>query len=276
MYFKMNIDNVALIIPTYPQHYTYIYNLLDKLKSNNITIDIYLVFSNTAEYDLFTMKTEINQLILPESTITHSIVTFKKFFGLKHLSTTDKYDYFICCDSESDIIPETFTRDNINNKIKSIFENKKIYSGHTKCWVNDVNSECAKLFPNDYENLRVKMQDFHLFSWWSDVPVYRRSDLLHFFDLINYDNITRYHFDYLIYQNYLILYHEFEIINITPLTGISFSLEELNLRANDTGVLNTLIDIQYSFSWVTKSTFSMIPEFIKQQGGFMIYHLDRS
>ena len=120
------------------------------------------------------------------------------------------------------------------------------------------------------------MQDFHLFSWWSDVPVYRRSDLLHFFDLINYDNITRYHFDYLIYQNYLILYHGFEIINITPLTGITFSLEELNLRANDTGVLNTLIDIQYSFSWVTKSTFSMIPEFIKQQGGFMIYHLDRS
>ena len=40
-------------------------------------------------------------------------------------------------------------------------------------------------------------------------------------------NLVKHHFDYKIYLNYLVLYHNFEFINIT-LIGRNFSLESYN------------------------------------------------
>ena len=42
----MKIENVTFLIPIYPPHYQFIYNLINKLELNNIQIDIHLVFSN--------------------------------------------------------------------------------------------------------------------------------------------------------------------------------------------------------------------------------------
>ncbi len=268
----MKIVNIAFLIPIHPPHYHFIYNLLNKCKSNDIEIDIFLVFSNKIDYDRFNMKNEI-QPIICDVLNTNSIVTYKKFFGLKHLANS-KYDYIICCDSEIDIISDNFTNEVINNKIQNIFNNKKIYAGDVDhVGLMQITESSANIFPNNIELLKNITNNFTMYFWWSDLPVYRTIDIIPFFNMINYENIVWEHFDYIIYQCYLILYHGFEIINTTPITNLKWSLE--NLYTTDIDILNKLIDINYGFSWNTKRMYELNNFFINSQKGFLIYHLDR-
>ena len=261
-----------MLIPIYPPHYHYIYDLINKLKDKDIHIDIHLVFSNSQDYNHFTHKDKIYPIIL-ESFETNSIITYKKFVGLKQLAHST-YDYIICCDSEIDIISENFTEEIINNKIEQIFYNKKLYAGNiTGNYFTCIPEKCAQMFPGKYEYLKNITYNFTLYFWWSDLPVYRRVDLIPFFNMINYDNIVWEHFDYIIYQYYLILHDGFEIIDTTPITKISWCLEKL--YTDNIDILNALINMKYGFSWNTKNFYNLNKEFIKAQKGFIIYHLDR-
>lgn len=269
----MHIDNIAILIPIHPPNYHYMYNLINKLKEHDIHIDICLVFSNNTEYDRFTMKNEIKPIVC-EPFETKSIITYKKFFGLKHLADS-KYEYIVCCDSEIDIIPTNFTSENMNNKIKQIFDTKTIYAGDTNgnCLTKRITKNCASLFPEKMKYLEDVTKNFTLYFWWSDLPVYRRADIHPFLNMITYDAIIWDHFDYIIYQFYLILYHGFEIINTTPITKLQWSIE--TLLTNDINILNKLLDINYGFSWSRRSFYNLNKEFIESQKGFLIYHLDR-
>jgi len=268
----MLIDNVALLIPTHQPHYNLIYNLINKFKANEIFIDIFLVFSSQNDWNNFLLKDAINPLIITEPLKTNSIITFKKFFGLKKLINS-KYEYIICCDSELDFIPENFSKENLNDKINKIFNNKKIYAGDTTgVWVNIISNISANVFPDKINELKKITNDFNLYFWWSDLPVYRKSDLIHFFDTFNYENIVWHHFDHLIYQYYLILFHDFKIIDTTPITNRKWSLEGLN--TNDPLVLNKLLEIDYGFSWNNKSFYNIAKEYIIMNKGLFIYHVD--
>jgi len=268
----MKVFNVAFLIPIHPPHYHFMYNLLNKCRNNDIEVDIFLVFSNTTDYDNFNMKNEIKPIIC-DSLKTKSIVTYKKFFGLKQLANS-KYDYIICCDSEIDIVSDNFTNDVINSKIQNIFNNKKIYAGDTTGnWVTRITETSANIFPDQIDMLKNITKDFTLFFWWSDLPVYRRADIIPFFNMINYEDIIWEHFDYIIYQYYLIICHGFEIINTTPITNVNYSLEMLYI--NDIDILNKLVDIKYGFSWNSERMYRLNKSFIDSQKGFLIYHLDR-
>jgi len=104
----MNISEVAFIIPSHPPHYHYNYDFIRKLQDNNIIIDIFIVFSNQSDYEQFQLKEHIKPIIITKilylnkinvyRNMFNSIVTYKKFFGLKQLIDS-KYDYFIVCDS---------------------------------------------------------------------------------------------------------------------------------------------------------------------------------
>ena len=50
---------LAFIIPIHPKHYNYIYNLINVIFQNNIIIDIYLVFSNENDYNVFPYKSKV-------------------------------------------------------------------------------------------------------------------------------------------------------------------------------------------------------------------------
>ena len=76
-----------------------------------------------------------------------------------------------------------------------------------------VTEASANIFPNNIDVLKNITKNFTMYFWWSDLPVYRTSDIIPFFNMINYENILWEHFDYIIYQYYLILYDEFEIFN---------------------------------------------------------------
>jgi hypothetical protein len=92
--------------------------------------------------------------------------------------------------------------------------------------------------------------------------------------MINYDSITYFHFDYIIYQYYLVLFHNFIIINTTPITNTHWSLEGLN--TSDKAILYKLLEIGYDFSWNTNMLYTLDDNksFIESHKGFIIYHLD--
>jgi hypothetical protein len=129
------------------------------------------------------------------------------------------------------------------------------------------------MFEEKYEYLKDITNNFTLYFWWSDLPVYRREDIIPFLNMIKYEKLIWESFDYLIYQYYLILYHGFKIINITPITNINFSLE--NLNTNDMNILQKLIDIKYGFSWVNSKMYNLNKDFLDSQKSFLIFHLDR-
>jgi len=276
----MNIENVAFLIPIHPPKYHYIYDLLNKINVKDIQIDIYLIFSNISDYESFNIKNKIIPLILPECEtnfgLINSVITYKKFFGLKKLADS-KYEYIICCDSEIDILCNNFTNENINHKIKQIFDNKKIYAGECDdSYIVDITRSSSEIFPDNYDHLKRITNNFTLYFWWSDLPVYRTSDIKPFFDIITQDKINSLRFsqfDYIIYQYYLILFHDFEVVNTTPITNIKWSLEML--YTDDMSILNKLLDINYGFSWNTGRFYRLNQNFIESHKGFIAYHIDR-
>jgi hypothetical protein len=266
----MNITDTAFLIPIYPPHYKYMYNLISNIQSNHIYIDIYLIFSSNIDYFNFEMKDSIKHFIIPENFQTNSIITFKKFFGLKQLMYS-KYEYIICCDSEIDIILDNFTSDNITKKLDDIFINKKIYAGTIDTEATIISANLFKR--EEYDKIIEVTNNFNYFFWWSDIPVYKKSHLEYFFTKINYDNIEYNHFDYIIYQYFLILTEGFQIVNTTPITNLNWSLERLN--TTDINVFNKLQETGYGFGWITKEQFCKCIEYFTSSGSFLTYHLDR-
>ena len=210
------MNRCAFIIPIYPKHYDYFYTILPKLYN---IVDVYLVFSNTADYDAFSEKSKIKEIIMPFSP-RDGIINCKKFYGLKYLMNSS-YEYFIVCDAEIDIVTENFHPDLIYNKANDVFINKIIYGGYTKKEDNwKIMGTCANIFVGeDYAKLKSATDDFKLYTWWSNLPVYKRTHLEHFFNIVGDQdrNLTWYHFDYIIYSYYLMLYQGFNIVNVTPI-----------------------------------------------------------
>jgi hypothetical protein len=263
---------IAFIIPIHPKHYTYIYNLLELI--DTIEINLYLVFSNDYDYSIFLKKDKIKKIIIPENTNTGNIVTYKKFFALDILKDDKTYDYFIVCDAEITIIPENFNQQNILNKINKIYENKIIYAGENDSDTikNTTKSSCNLLI--DGETLEKITKKYTMYFWWSDLPVYKREHLTHFFNVVKYTSINWFHFDHIIYLSYLILHHNFNIVNITPLLKRNWSLEAYNTtNINDLQILKSH---NYGFSFLTMNFYNNHVEFLRNEGTFLIYHLDRT
>ena len=173
-----------------------------------------------------------------------------------------------------DIVPENFNKSNILDKINNIYKNKIIYGSESIDNNKIITSVSANLFNNsDIDKLRDITKDYKIYYWWSDLPIYKRTHLTHFFDIIKYDNIVFHHFDHLIYLNYLILYHDFTILNLTHILHNDWSLEEYN--TDDISNLIILKNYKFGFSWMTLTLFNKFKQFLIDEGTFMIYHLDR-
>ena len=270
-----SITDTAFIIPIYPAHYQNIYNFIDKLNTGSIKVDIYLVFSNNNEYEEFNYKDSIKPIIITEPLSTNCIVTFKKFYGLKHLINSS-YNYFIVCDSESDIVIENFTSSNITKKINSIFDNKIVYGEKTtnEYWWKTMKT-CSNLFSiSEQDILKSATEDFRIYTWWSDLPVYKKEDLSNFFSKISYDNIVREHFDYIIYQYYLILNYNFKLINTdTALISLRWNKPFTDIE-DEMKELNRLKELKFGFSFIPVKTYKDHQDFLKKEGTFLVGNID--
>jgi hypothetical protein len=267
------IDNVALIIPIHPKHYHFIYNLLNKI--NNI--DIILIFSNEHDYNCFNYKDKIIPILLPINTQSNSIVSYKKFYALDKLKYNKKYDYFIVLDAEIDIVIENFNKKNVINKIEKIFNNKLFYGGNSNDHglINITKTSANIICNNNSEVIKLAniTNNYTLYYWWSDLPVYKREHLCDFFSKFSYNNMNWLHFDHIIYLNYLILHHDFKCINLSQLQLCNWSLESF-----DTDNINKILLLKKNnlgFSWIIPRFFHKNKDFFIKEGTFILYHLDR-
>ena len=275
-YGHMNITKVAFIIPVHPPHYQFIYDLLLKLKKYNIRIDIFLIFSSQEDYEVFAVKDGLKYFI-GQNLNSAAIINSKKFYALQQLMNS-AYDYFIVCDAEIDIIPENFTAANILQKIEGIFASRRLYGGEVYGFttLEPIMQACGSAF-SDWDNSLIfdKTDGFGLYTWWSDLPVYKREHLPDFFSrIVDLSGVTWKHFDHLLYQYYLIANHGFGIINITQATGVRWSLEYL--YTGNLGQLEALRATGFGFGWLGKKTFSLATDYYMKQGTFLLNHLDRA
>jgi hypothetical protein len=188
------------------------------------------------------------------------------------------YSYYLAVDSEIGIIDKNFTHENIMMKINQFYNSKNIFAGELEndSLTNKITSFCCNIFKsNDDKNKLKKLtNNYDLYYWWSDLPVYKGSHLDDFFSKINYDmNFVWNHFDHKIYLNYLVLYHDFKFINVKQLIGRKWSLE--SYKDDDINNLEKLKQKSYTFSWVIPALFNKHKEYLIENGSYLLYHLDR-
>jgi hypothetical protein len=281
----MEITDTAFVIPVYPPHYHYIYNLIWRLEQAKIHIDIFIVFSDTSDFELFNFKSSIKPIIvqsIPKWTEKMTpVVVFKTFYALKQLVSTT-YDYFIVCDSEIDIIGENLTNENLREKITTIFGNRNIYSGdvldtsNSSQWLREIMEKSAGVFnETDRERLRLITKNFTQYIWWSDMPVFRRADLNKFFDRIDETKLSWHVFNHIVYLYFLILTDDFKLVDTTSITRMNWSLEHPGIVYNKT-MIDKLSELGVGFSWVVYRSFlTMKDHFKKDKKTIILYHLDR-
>jgi hypothetical protein len=276
---SVKIDNIAMLIPVYPKHYTEVYALLNKLKNNNIYIDIYCIFSNKEDYASFEMKDLIKEIIPESVPDDNSIVSFKKLYGLKYMINT-LYDFIIVCDSETDIIPENFTKDNMTRKINDIFTNKKLYGINVNKYrvvevINDIIRTCANVFTGeDYKKIESATNNLTLYTFFYNIPVYKREHIQGFLDKIKYDTlkIAWGHFDTLMYDYYLVITQNFEILDVTLLAHDPILS---GLYVDNIENLKKLKDLGLGFGSVVGNFWRDKHDILKGENTFLLVNIDR-
>ena len=280
----------AFVIPVFPRDYHYIYQNIHYFLSSGI--DLYLVFTNNEEYEMFQAKEHIRHIIMPPGDWTNTIVLSKKFYALKQLSNSS-YDYFVVTDAEICVHPVHFNKENISSKIQHIYNGKNIFGGRMEngpfinkiagdWWVNkddvwhNIYKSSARVFSDDdYEKLGNMTFDFLLCTTWGDIPVFKRDTIEDFFTKIDESKITsRWVFEDSVYSNYLVLYQGFKFVNVTEhIPDMQTSFEEiLEFTPKE---LEITKNIGYSFSWITRPEYFRNREFFEEQKTFMFFHLDR-
>ena len=267
------MNHVAFVIPIHPPYYHHIYRFLTQLPPNSV--HVYLVFSSQGDADVFCHQTYTTAIVIPQG-LTYDagsfggIVDFKKFYALSQLRTAP-HDYFIVCDAETQLVVQNFTPENVLGKIESLFANKQIYCGRGESGLPRLGCEAFK--GADYYVAKELTEDFKLCFWWSDLPVYKREHLAHFFEVCPIPDTIYSRPDNCIYLLYLALYHGFKFVNVTPLIGLRGSLE--GFVTKNAEKIHTLSRIGYGHSWVTLTQYQLNRELLDETGTFLVYHLDR-
>ncbi len=264
----MDVPEFAFIIPVAPKHFEYLARFL----RSNPWKNTFVVFSSIDNYNNFECKDKCIPLFA--SCEEGSVVNYKKFEGLKQAVKAGGFKYFIVCDAEVEVVASNFNTSTIMTSLDRFFENKTIFAGDI------ANSKVGRqilpvvmagsiyIFKNkdDQNKLMDLTNNFRLYTWWSDIPVYAAEHLAAFFDSIDESRLSHESFDHLVYQYYLLLYHDFKIIQIPEL---KWSLELFN------GDFAELEKHGVHYNWVAKYSYQQNPEYFNEHGTYLLYHLDR-
>lgn len=268
------IDWCAILIPIYPPHYEYAYRFIEKTSD---FFHLYFIFSSEEDYHLFEKKQHIHPIFLPPTSST-GIINKKKFYGLSCLKTSS-YRYILVLDAETDFVRDSFSESILLQKIQDIFEQKQVY-GKTieyfreqKTMTHAMNS-CISLFPEDVLTRLLEETDtFTIYSWWSDLPVYRREDLDDFLKYIPFEDLEYTHFDHLVYSYYLIAYKEFHICNLSSNIQGTSPLDYFIAKSEEE--LLALYEKGWGFSYINYALYNSFPTFFQRIGTSFLCHLDR-
>lgn len=268
------MDRVAFVIPIHPPDFGRLIEFLDSLPLNSS--HVYLVFSSTQHRDEFSGHPSVTPIVIPPGVSFgprgfDGITDYKKFYALSQLIDSN-HEYFITCDASSKIVTKNFTPENVFSKIDTFFALKRIY--HAMYWEPHYMTKYAAdaFSAEDNEKLKVLTSNYAGVFWWGDLPIYRRDTLKHFFSVAPIPDVLCPRPDYTVYQLYLMLYHDFKPVNVTPLIGITSSLETFTTKKEEN--IHLLSRVGYTHSWVNQSQYSFNSKCLDALGSFLIFHLN--
>ena len=273
------MNKCAFVIPLHPKHFYYGYYIINELI--NTDVDLYFIFTNLQDKNLFEQKlsktTVLNFLLLDTFTNlsiveqTNSFVSIKKLFALSILYK--KYDYISCIDSEIKFI----NKNNFYDMMKNIVDNKIICGGKIKLNMlfekdiiyNSLIKITDVLFHNKLKNIS---QDFTIYTWWSNLPVYDCKIAHEFLQWIDFSNtkLERFcwHvFDDMLYNYFCVLLHNYKL-EIIPNCNHSLEL-------SSTQVIEHVNNNICKLYWVNKHAYSQNINYYHNNNFNIVFHLDR-
>lgn len=282
------MNQSAFIIPVYPPHY----NFLDFINKLNDNLEFDIIFVLSFKSDLIELLKynykKIYKVIVLENYIQKSfiemiinkkiIITFKKYFGLNLIKTQYKY----CATVDSEI--EFINTNNIFEKFKTFCNNKKIIGSSINTndfrhkLIKDINESSSIYFKNteNYNKLINITNNFDMYFWFSDIPIYDMSYITEFFEFINFNDYnkfiekTSWHiFDYIPYAYFVILFKDYTFINIKDY-GLTrdWSLESMPIKTYKQVIDKT----NYRPLWLIYNTYNENKHSIENNDIILIYH----
>lgn len=214
------MNKVAFICPIYDSrnHFQFGKELYKSKIDNNITADLYFIFSDEYQKDKFFSlikdigkESDFQYLMLPKKDQHFkSQVTIKKFFGLKCLK--EKYDYLATIDSETRFVK------NVDYELlfDTMWKNQDLLKANRSPNGFFIMRQCFKTL-GIYKNkiLREETGNYLYNIWFNDIPLYKSEvldDFFHWLDELDdgYKN-DWYCFEYYIFMAFLVIEKNYHI-----------------------------------------------------------------
>ena len=270
------INKCAIVIPLHPKHFDYGYYIANE--SINRDFDLYFVFTNKEDKDLFMQKTDkhINYILLEIFTNldivekTNSFVSIKKLYALSLLY--DKYEYISCIDSEIKFI----NNNSFYEMMKNVANNKTIIGVKIQN-INDFLKNITKnsltnLIDIEYhDKLKELSNDYNIYTWWTNFPVYDCKNVNHFLTWINFNNTNLYRFNWEVFENltynfFCIMFYNYELKIIID----DKSFEDLN-----TSIVENIDSNICKMYWVSKYAYLQNPDYYNNNNYYIVNYMDR-
>ena len=274
------MNKCAIVIPLHPKHYNFGYYIINELHNTNV--DLYFVFTSLEDknnFQTFLLEhIKLNFLILTDFTDlqivinTNSFVSIKKLYALSVLH--EKYEYISCIDSEIKFINKTnfyeIMRNIVNSKIMCGGKINDNMWGERSILIDSL----IKISDNKSHNeLRNISQDFTIYTWWSNLPVYDCKIAKHFLDWIDFRSCTLDRFcwnvfDDMLYNYFCILFYNYQL-KVIP--NLHHSLEFSDSK------LVKYVDINLNKLYlVNNNAYKQDEEYYEKSGFYIVFHLDRT
>ena len=269
------IDWCALLIPIYPPHYEYAYAFIEKTVS---IFPLFFVFSSEDDVQSFKRKSDVHSIILP-ATSPNGIINKKKLYGL-HTLQESFYEYIIVLDAETDFIQDSFSETHFRKTIETLFEQKLFFGKNIegfkeKKTMRLIMNSCMSIFPQDvWTSLLEETNNMTTYTWWSEIPVYKRNHLPEFLSYIHFETLQWEHFDHILYTYYLIAYHNYKIKDVSSYVMSTAPLDFLVTDSEKE--LVSLYKEGIQFSYINYVLYRKHTPFFKRLGTSFLCHLDRS
>lgn len=234
---------------------------------------LYFIFSNKTEKDIF-IKTISQDFIpyfqsitLPENLQNKkSIVNVKKIYALQQI--INEYNYIGVYDCESQFVKKC----NLDIIYKDICNKNIIKANESKIGGNIIKSIAEKLQLIDNLNLIEQTENYSLYWWFNEIPVYEKQTCIEFLEWYNTNthlNILQneyYCFDYLVYGIWLICYKNIKAKKIeTPFVSDIGAVENFRLNEEERNLISKLFDSYWSTNAKNQKKFDKIK---------LIFHTD--
>jgi hypothetical protein len=275
---KFTQNKCAFCIPLHPKHFNYGYEIIDAL--NGTDADLYFIFTDDADKDAFykDIEGDVNYLILSDFVDikrlnkNRSWVSVKKMYALSKLYK--RYEYISCIDSEVMFINKTFYKSMKHTSNDKMICGGDISDSANRDYIKIIKESLTNIVPvKDRAKLKQISQDYSIYTWWSNLPVYDSSKARGFLDWVQFNNtdfidkMTWYVFDDIVYNYYVILKYNYKLVVIPD---INTSLEYASNK-----IIQQVDKEICKLHWVNYSQYKLDEDYYKKNDFIIAYHLDR-